>query len=157
MWKHIKVDRTSLVCYDNGDIWRQDKRCTEEIWKKFVSKSKGYWLICINGKYYLNSRVITSAFLGFDLKSKLFIDHINHNIHDNSIDNLRVVTQQQNAFNIQNVKGYYKRFYTKVNGTVVESFIIQLGINGKQISKSVKTEEEARQGYLELKRIHHII
>jgi hypothetical protein len=158
MWKLITVDGCDLICYDNGDIWRQNKslKYKEEIWTKFVSKFSGYWRIRINGKRYYNHRFICLAFKGLDLKSKLVVDHINHNIHDNSIANLRCITNQQNLFNT-NAKGYYKGVYIKKDGTVVEYWRICLQINGKLITKCVKTEELARQGYLELKRIHHLI
>lgn len=157
MWKLIQVDGCDLICYDTGDFWRQDKRYKEEVWTKFVSESKDYWRIEINKKNYKNNRLIAHAFLGLDLKSKLVVDHINHDIHNNSVENLRCITQQQNDFNKQNVKGYYKKSYFKKDGTEIEIWQIQLRINGKVISKYVKTEEEARLGYLELKRIHHII
>lgn len=156
MWKRIRVNDTDLICYENGDIWKQDKRFKEEVWKKFVSEKEGYWYIEINGKFYRNNRLIANAFLGLDLDSELVVDHKNHLIYDNSVANLRVVTHQQNNFN-RTAKGYSKESYIKKDGTVVEYWRIHLCINRKQISKTVKTEEEARQGYLELKRIHHII
>jgi len=154
MWKHINIDGTNLVCYPNGDIWRQNIKTKK--WTKLAFKIKSYWQIRINGKGYLVNRLIANAFLGLDLKSKLVVDHINHNIHNNSIENLRIVTQQQNGFN-RNAKGYCKISYTKVDGTESIYWGIQLRINGKTITKRAKTEEEARLGYLELKTIHHII
>lgn len=157
MWKHIKIDGCNLVCFTDGTIMRQSKT---KKWTKFVSNSKGYWRICITNnkkeKDYYNHRIIAKAFLGLDLKSKLVVDHINHDIHNNSVANLRVITQQQNQFNT-NAKGYYKCSYIKTDGTEVITWRIHLIINGKQITKCVKTEEEAIDGYLELKRIHHII
>lgn len=157
MWRHIKVDGTDLICYDNGDIWRQNKLYKEEVWTKFVSKSKGYWKIRINGKDYSFHRLICLAFKeGFNLDSELVIDHINHDIHDNSVNNLRCITNQQNLFNT-NAIGYYKRTYTKKDGTEIITWQIKLCIKDKHITKCVKTEELAKQGYLELKRIHHII
>lgn len=156
MWKLIQVDGCDLICFDNGDIWKQNKKYKEEVWTKCVYESPGYWQIRINKKKYYNQRIIANAFLGFDLKSKLVVDHINHLIHDNSVENLRCITQQQNTFN-RICKGYCKISYIKKDGTEVITWLITLCINGKQISKCVATEEEARLGYLELKRIHHII
>jgi len=154
MFELIQVDGVDLICYDNGDIWRFNLRLKK--WTKFVSIRKRYWQIRINGKNYLISRIICLAFKGFDLDSELVVDHINHNIHDNSVDNLQVVTQQQNNFN-KNCKGYYKRSYIRKDGTECIFWQIHLGINGKQITKCVATEELARLGYLELKNTHHII
>lgn len=158
MWKLITIDGTILICCDNGNIWRQNKHYKEEVWCKFVSKSKDYYKIKINKKNYSNHRIICVAFKeGFTYDSELVCDHINHNIHDNSVENLRCITQQQNLFNKQDVKGYSKKIRKIKNGTEVIYWEIRLIINGKLISKYVATEELARLGYLELKRIHHII
>jgi hypothetical protein len=154
MFKLIHIDGTDLICYCNGDIWRYNLK--QKKWTKVVSKFKGYWQIEINGKKYLNNRIIANAFLGLDLNSNLVVDHINHDIHNNSVENLRCITQQQNTFN-RICKGYYKQIRKNKNGTEVEFWEIKIVINGKQISKSVATEQEAILGYLELKRIHHII
>ena len=155
MFKLIHIDGTDLICYDDGNIWRFHLRWKK--WVKFVSESKDYWRIRINKKDYGINRLMALAFKeGFTLDSELVVDHINGDIHNNSVDNLRVITQQQNTFNT-NAKGYYKYSYIKTDGTEVEYWTIQLCINGKLIRKRVATEELARQGYLELKRIHHII
>jgi hypothetical protein len=97
-----------------------------------------------------------NAFRNFDLNSKLVVDHLDRNIINNSLSNLEIKTHQENAFNTD-AKGYCKIVYIRKDGTVVEYWRIQLQINGKLISKCVATEEEARQGYLELKRIHHVV
>lgn len=158
MFKLITVDEVDLICYDDGNIWRQNKKYKEEVWCKFVSECEGYLQIGINKKRYLVSRIIADAFKeDFTLDSELVVDHKNHDIHDNSVANLRCITNQQNQFNRSNTKGYIKKSYIKKDGTEVEYWEIKLMINRKSISKSVATEEEARQGYLELKRIHHII
>lgn len=157
MFKLIQIDGTDLICYDDGNIWRQNKNYKEEVWTKFVSESPGYWQININKKYYRNNRIIANAFLDLDLDSELVCDHIDHNIHNNSVANLRCITNQQNQFNRSNTKGYTKHIKKNKNGTELEYWQICLRINGKPITKSVATEEEARLGYLELKRIHHII
>ena len=154
MFKLIQIDGCDLICYCNGDIWRYNLK--HKKWTKIVSKKKGYWQIGINKKNYLNSRIIAHAFLGLDLNSELVVDHINHDIHNNSIENLRCITRQQNTFNT-NAKGYNKRIRKNKNGTEVEYWEIKLVINGKRITKYVKTVEEARLGYLELKAIHHFI
>jgi len=154
MFELIQVDDCDLICYDNGDIWRWNLR--QKKWTKIVSKKKGYWQININKKNYLNHRIIANAFLGLDLNSELIVDHINHDIHNNSVENLRCITIQQNSFNT-NAKGYTKYSYIKKDETESIYWVIQIGINGKMIQKRVKTEQEAIDSYLELKRIYHII
>lgn len=79
------------------------------------------------------------------------IDHINHNRSDNKIHNLRSVTNQQNSFNKNNVKGYY--FNSDRN--IYQSYI-KLNNKHKYIG-CYKTPEEAHQAYLDAKKIYHII
>jgi hypothetical protein len=79
-----------------------------------------------------------------------YIDHINMVKTDNRICNLRPVTNQQNAFNV-NAKGYY---WDSINN----KFKAQIMLNGKQISLGrYKTEEDARHAYLLAKEKYHII
>ena len=77
------------------------------------------------------------------------IDHIDGDKSNNKIDNLREVTNQQNAFNNKMAKGYtYDR--GKYRACIV--------INAKKIYLgSFDTSEEARQAYLDAKKIYHII
>jgi hypothetical protein len=79
------------------------------------------------------------------------IDHINGIRTDNRICNLRIVTNQQNTFNRLNTKGYTFDKRRK-------KYDAQIQFNGKKIHGGYfKTEEEARQRYLELKKLYHII
>jgi len=87
----------------------------------------------------------------FDASPSNFIDHENHTRDDNSNDNLRVVTHQQNNFNRSNVKGYSWRESSK-------KWEARITIDGKDIYLGYfKTEEEARKAYLDAKPIYHII
>ena len=81
------------------------------------------------------------------------IDHIHHPVGeplDNSIANLRVVTNQQNGFN-RNVKGYsWDKVYNKWKAKIC--------INGKNIHLGYFDNElDARDAYLDGKAIYHII
>ena len=68
----------------------------------------------------------------------------------NNIENLRVVTCQQNQWN-RNCKGYY--FNKKV-----QKWQSRIGVNGKQIHLGLfLLEEEARNAYIEAKKIYHKI
>lgn len=151
MFEIIQIDGVDLICYDDGAIWRW----SINKWKKFVSKHEGYYRIGINKKSYRVHRIIAHAFLGFDLQSELVIDHIDRDIHNNAISNLRPVTQHQNQFNTD-AKGYRKVKWINKDGTENIRWRTQLMINEKQISKYFKTEDEARTHYLELKEIHHV-
>ena len=79
-----------------------------------------------------------------------YIDHIDGDIANNDIRNLRVVTSQQNSFNTR-AKGYYWHKSTK-------KWMAQIRLNNKhKYLGRFKTEEEAHNAYLEAKKKYHII
>jgi len=105
----------------------------------------------INGIVYQLHRIIYFAFhQDWDINNlELQIDHINMIKHDNRIENLRAVSHQQNTFNT-NAKGYtFNKKWNRFQG--------QINLNGKKYSKNFNTEIEAREWYLEQKKILHII
>ena len=79
------------------------------------------------------------------------IDHINRIKNDNRICNLRAVTHQQNNFNRGNVKGY--SWQNDVN-----KYRADIRLNNKTIYLGLyKTEQEARNAYLQAKEKYHVI
>lgn len=77
------------------------------------------------------------------------VDHINNNKLDNRKQNLRIVTPQQNSQNNKKVKGYYWNKKAKKWHT-------QIAVYGKNKHIGMyDTEKEARQAYLEAKKIYH--
>ena len=74
--------------------------------KNTDNDGKGYNQINCNRIQYFRHRIIAYAYLGLDIDNpKLMIDHINHDKLNNCVDNLRLVSNQQNQFN-KNAKGY---------------------------------------------------
>jgi hypothetical protein len=108
----------------------------------------------IDGKGHFMHRVIAHAFGILDLHSPLQIDHINfdktNDKTNNCIFNLRPATNQQNQFN-KDAKGYcWHKRVEKWHATIVlDKKQIHLGYFDK--------EEDARQAYLDAKKIYHII
>lgn len=79
------------------------------------------------------------------------VDHINGNPLDNRKCNLRIVSNQQNSFNRTKIKGYYYKKQAK-------KWQSQIMLNDKKIYIGLfDTEEEARNAYLEAKKIYHTI
>jgi hypothetical protein len=78
------------------------------------------------------------------------IDHKDNNKSNNKIDNLREVTNQQNTWNSKS-KGYS---YDKSNN----KYRSEIMLNGKRTNLgNFNTENEARQAYLDAKKIYHKI
>jgi len=131
--------------------WYIVKMCNDKCYKRFTFSVDGK---CRSIRYH---RVIYYAHHQdwniYDTSKENVIDHIEHTKGvplDNSITNLRLVTKQENNFNI-NAKGYT---YIKKRG----KYKSQIVVNQKQIFLGYfLTEAEARQAYLDAKKIYHKI
>ena len=116
-------------------------------------ETNGYRTIKVNRKLYKEHRLI---FLMFNPTWDIFdysleIDHINCERNDNRIENLRLVTRQENAFNETKSKGYnwHKRR---------QKFRARIKINGEDKHLGYfDNEEDARSAYLKAKKELHII
>ena len=127
--------------------------------KVYTRKSDGYRVIHIKSKKYKLHRVNYYAHnLTWNIRdtsSNNQVDHIDNKgdlpkNQYNHIENLRVVTNQENQWNTK-AKGYYwdKRRQKWRSGIMVSGKKKYLG--------SFDLEEDARNAYLEAKKIHHII
>ena len=113
-----------LFEYQNGELhWKSLKR------RAGGCNDQGYIKIKINGKLYSAHRLIFVMFHGY---MPNIIDHIDGIRHNNKIENLREVTNQQNCWNrkvesntFSNVKGI--SWHKATN-----KWQARLTINGKQ-------------------------
>ena len=145
---------------ENNEIYnyRKINQYSNKEWHKitFTLSNFGY-LTCLlrNNKVrrtFFKHRLIYLFYnLDFDiLNSKIILDHVDRNRLNNSIDNLRVVTTQENAFN-RGAKGFY---FHKPSC----KWVAQITLNGKgQHIGCYDTEEEAHEAYLQAKKKYHII
>ena len=113
-----------------------------------------YYRIYINQKKCSLSRILYKAHNPdwdiTDNSMNNFIDHINTNSLDNRIENLRVVTHQQNQFN-RNAKGYS---WNKQN----KKWQTQIAFNGKiKYIGLFDKKEDAHIAYLKAKEFYHKI
>jgi len=108
--------------------------------------------IIINKKaHFFKAHQFVWIWCGNDLPKEGFvIDHVNQNLLDNSISNLRIITHQENLFNTS-AKGYYfDKRKNKYRGQIV--------LNGKDKYLGLfNTEEEAQQAYQNAKKVYHVI
>jgi hypothetical protein len=140
-----------LFHYENGKLFNKTKRNGRALAREEAGSliSAGYRVIKINRKQYLSHRLIYIYHNG-EIPDNLYIDHIDRAKLNNSIENLRLVTNQENQFNTD-AKGYC--FHKASN-----KFQVRIRLNGKHIYLGLfNTEDEARNTYLEAKKRLHII
>ena len=151
----ITLNGVKLLVYLNGMILRYSDKVRGNHLKKGWSEAKGcinyygYLVIRINGKNILKHRIIAYAFLGLDINnSKQQIDHIDRNKQNNNMNNLRIVTNQENNFN-KNAKGFTKS---------KNKYRAYINLNNQQFYLGTfNTEEEAHKAYLQAKEKYHLI
>ena len=143
-----------LRVYRDGRVERKWKRGGKwKIINNNANMETGYNHLKVDGKTTYRHRLIAFCFL--DLPTILFdkineIDHIDRDPLNNSVENLRIVSRQQNTWNT-NSKGYYLdkrdgRFYSEI---MVNHKKIHLG--------GFDTEEKASEEYQKAKSIYHHI
>jgi hypothetical protein len=137
------------VTYDphTGDFFYQKAKHGRSLDKPAGSiNSTGYRVVCVNKKRYLAHRLAWYMYYGS--WPDFTIDHINGNKSDNKISNLRLATRSQNQCNRPS-KGYS---YHKGSG----KFQARIHIDGKTTYLGWhKTEEEARQAFLDAQEQYH--
>lgn len=152
-YKIIELNETKLLVFKNGTIYRWCDKRVNNYWKivKNTSNNKGYNKINLNKKDIFRHRIMGFTFRNLDINdTKQLIDHIDGNKLNNNIDNLRVVTHQQNLWNTK-AKGFYwnkrvKKWCSKIQ---VNNQYITLGYFDNEI--------DARNTYLEAKKVYHFI
>jgi len=153
------IINNTKVKYEDGEVYSFIKKgnCKNYKWfllKGTINKETGYRIIQINKKPYLYHRVIYKLFNKnwdiTDTSKTNQIDHIDRNKLNNNIENLRVVTNQENSFNI-NCKGY--SWHIRKN-----KWQVGIKLNGElKYGGLFIHEEDAKNKYLEMKKEYHVI
>ena len=141
---------------ETGEIWGQNYNFRGRPWEvKPPFENSGYLKIAIGSKQYLHHRVIYKIYNPNwkidNSSSGNSIDHINGHTDDNCIANLRNVSHQQNHFNRTTAKGCYL-----IKSTNKWEAKIMLDGKSKFLGSFV-LQSDARNAYLEAKKIYHII
>tara|TARA_R110001592_G_scaffold330613_1_gene612837 strand:+ start:28 stop:507 length:480 start_codon:yes stop_codon:yes gene_type:complete len=150
----------SRIKYDDGKVWvwremRGKQKLKNPDWfelKGCDNKYTGYNHVRLNKKLYLYHRVKyfihNQEWNIHNSSTDNSIDHIDRNRLNNSIENLRVVTQQQNQWN-RDGKGYCLH---KQSG----KYRAKIQVDGKNIHLGMfEKEDDARNAYLEAKAEYH--
>ena len=152
------IINNTRVKLEGGEIYSFIKRYSCKVCKWYLLKGwdtvRGYKELCINNKTYKYHRVIYKLHNhDWDITNfspNNHIDHIDRDTSNNNINNLRVVSNQQNTFNTS-CKGY--SWHKKSN-----KWRALIRINGESKHLGLfDVEQEARNAYLAAKKIYHII
>lgn len=152
--KYIELNGIHLCCFTNGNIYRIKNNGDMKHIKGYKHPSH-YLHVSINYRMYYIHRIIGFAFLGLDITDlKLEIDHKNHIRDDNRVDNLRIVSHQQNNWNLHNNRGKGYCWDKKQQQWVAR---IRIAGNKRIHLGYFDNELDAENAYLEAKRQYHII
>ena len=157
------IENYTLRATEEGKIerfWKANQKKPDR-WKEIKGRknNKGYLTIglCLTSvrrNVYIHRLVYLAYNPDFDIwdsGSNNVIDHRDGNIQNNKIENLRLVTKQQNQFNNHTAKGYY---FNKKSG----KYYAKITLDGKTIHLGAyDTPEEARNAYLAKKATLHTI
>ena len=94
----LKINGVNITVHSDNSISKPNHRFKDKrIQRTFGTKHhSGYMVIKIGGKVFKMHRVIAQAFLP-DFHDFPQVDHIDGNRSNNNINNLRMVTNQQNS------------------------------------------------------------
>jgi hypothetical protein len=142
--------------YEDGVMYRWWDKGKKDYWRtRKLELSDGYLRLAIvnktNKKYLLHRIIYWIHNPDWDIHDNIkVIDHIDRNRLNNNIENLRLVTRQENNFNTD-LKGCSwnkknKKWYAYIR---VNKKLKHLG--------GFELQEDAHQAYLDAKEIYHII
>jgi hypothetical protein len=135
---------------DSNLVWKVSKARRIKVGDVAGSvNSNGYMQVQINKKMFKVHRLVWIMHNG-DIDDELQVDHINRDRLDNCIDNLRLVTPQENSFNSKS------RGYSWVEAK--KKYVAYITFSGtRKTIGAFDNAEEARKAYLNAKEKYHRI
>lgn len=145
--KELYIGNRQNLIHEDGSVSFTNPRSKEQV-TTFGSAQNGYRQIRIGGKSLFLHRLVAMAFLG-DYSESLQVDHINGVKHDNRVENLRMLTNQQQARAYQPVKAGSTSQYRGVSlYKLTGKWAASIRVNGKQQNLGHFTcEREAAKAY----------
>ena len=153
------IDAKQFLSYDpeTGDIkWvrHPSKRRKDGVCATHLNKVHGYLSVCFAYKVHQAHRIAWLLHYG-DFPAGV-IDHINGDMTDNRLSNLRAVTHAENMQNQRRAHKNNKVGFLGV-GELRGKFRARINVNGRQVYLGAfDSPEEARDAYLEAKGRLHI-
>lgn len=165
----MKLERLrALFYYRDGILFNKVSRGSAKKDNKagYIAED-GYQRIRVDGKYYYVHRLVWFLKTSKEIPDDLFIDHIDGNRLNNSFENLRLASSQENQYNkfrqingtsqykgvwYDNIKGYWKasirlsekRLYIGQFDTELEAALaydrVAKGVQGKFAKLNILTE-----------------
>jgi len=142
------MDYNNLFEYKDGHLYyiKDIKGRSNMLGKRAGTlRDDGYIGIFINQKYYFEHRIIWEIIMG-EIPNGFYIDHIDGDRSNNNIENLRLCTTQQNAYNrgmqANNKSGFKGVSWHKQKG----KWVAQIKIDGK--NKFLGFFEDKEKAYL---------
>ena len=147
--------------YEDGNVYRLYEYKKGHEWKeiKIQSDGNGYKRL----QFYVNKKIYNFSLHRliywlhnpdwdiYNSSTNNSIDHIDGDMLNNNIENLRVVTNQENQWNQTRAKGY------SWNKTA-NKWVSRIRLNGKlKHLGNFDKEEDAHNCYLEAKKKYHIV
>ena len=151
-YKFIELNGIKLFVMRNGLIYRFFRNHHWKIVANENNTRKGYNRFGSSKRKMFRHRIMCYAFKQLDINNKeLQVDHIDGDRLNNHIDNLRIVSNQENQWNRKQTKGYS---WNKKQ----QKWIAKICVNYKHIHLGLHTtEEDARQAYIQAKLKFHLI
>lgn len=116
-----KVSRDGrIICMDWGGYGKPRLCALSEV-------TNGYLKVGIDGVLKFVHRIVAETFIQ-NPKGKPCVDHVDTNRQNNSVDNLRWVTQKENCNNPLSIKNYNRQPIVQLtlDGTFVNRFVRQM-------------------------------
>lgn len=160
MKKHFTIDREkilSLLEYRDGGLYWKVNKAKRSKYRDLAGclGTRGYRVIGINGRNYFAHRLIYVMHHG-PIPENMLVDHIDRDVSNNRIENLRLATNAQNTYN----SAIYNSNTSGCKGVCFVGhdniWIAYIMVNRKRIHLGrFKTKEQASIAYQQASQKHH--
>ena len=91
-----------ILVRSNGQVFIKGRWDSVSKWTYGHPRSHGYLMVSVNKKFYLVHRLVVETFIGIIPKG-MEVDHLDRNVANNDLSNLRVCSHKENMRNTKHV------------------------------------------------------